>query len=262
VYENEPLSKLLVDQLCGRGDASRKRGFRAMSGCAGFRELDWDDAAQAGLLALQKALEQFDPSKGKFAPYCKMKLRHELQRLVFYGGTLIRVPRGNGVDPIGVALVGEQQDLDMMSGGYEDGVAATEGITPEMVADWERTGEWPESLEELRASLREDEPDEEDETAPAVVPSLIVPTDPIELFMLRHLEFRRHARTPISAIVGRFESLIWPRQITEIGPLRQAIMARGATAHRMRTEWSSSAEALRGVLLRPTSQVVAASPNP
>jgi hypothetical protein len=173
---NEPLARIMVDQMCGRGDGSRRKGYKPMGGCQGFRDLPFEDAMQAGLIALQKALEQFDPSKrldkhGKPNPYkpgeefrisgyYKQKLRHELQRLVFYGGSLIRVPRGNGVEQMGVALVGDEQTMDLMSGGYEDAATADSlGITPEMIDEWERTGEWPESLESLRETLREREED-------------------------------------------------------------------------------------------------------
>jgi hypothetical protein len=198
---NTPLAKLICDQMCGRGDGSRRKGYKPMGGLQGARDLEWDDALQASRLALQKALEQFDPSKRldkhgnpnpykpgedfKISGYLKSKIRHEIQRLIWYGGSLIRVPRGNGVDPIGVALVGEEQTMDLLSGGYEDTASVSElGITPEMIAEWERTGEWPESLEELRESMRKNEEEPEDEpdhkTAPAV---MLVPPAPPRVFM-------------------------------------------------------------------------------
>lgn len=147
---NEPLAKIIASQLCGFGEPTRRKGFRAMGGCQGFRDLPIDDALQAARIALCKALEQFDPGKGKFAPYVKLKMRHELQRLVYYGGSLVRVPRGEEDRAVPVVLMSEEDELARSAGGIEDGIAALEGITPEDVARWEETGEWPESPDEIR----------------------------------------------------------------------------------------------------------------
>ena len=108
---------------------------------------------QAGLIALSKALEQFDPSKGRIAGYLKLKLRHELQRLVYYGGQTVRVPRGSEDEAVSVALVGDEQTLDLLSGGAEGLGLLGDDVTPDDVARWEASGDWPDSLEEAQARV-------------------------------------------------------------------------------------------------------------
>ncbi|MHB8531720.1 MAG: sigma factor [Solirubrobacteraceae bacterium] len=181
VLENAPLVKLLVDQLRGGPDTRKRPGARAMGGCQGFRELEWEDAFQAGLVGLARALEGLDLSKGKLAGYAKLWIRHELQRLVYNGGALVRVPRGAG-DQVPVALSGDQQEIDRLSGGMEDGLAATDEVTPEDLERWQETGEWPESLEQLRASR-----------LPPPPPPVVYSTG-LEAFLTNRVALARHGR--------------------------------------------------------------------
>jgi DNA-directed RNA polymerase specialized sigma subunit len=192
LWENEPLVKLIVDQLCGRGESKKRNGIRHLGGCQGFRDIPWEDAMQAGLIAMQKALEQFDPAKGRIAGYLKLKARHELQRIVYYGGQTIRVPRGQDAQSPDVALIGDEQILDRLSGGEEDLLGGLE-ITAQDVAEWEESGEWPESLEELRASR-----------APAIAEDT---RTAIERFVDTKLAFRpaaRLAQVTLDAVRTRF----------------------------------------------------------
>jgi Sigma-70 region 2 len=150
LIENLPLVKTLVDELRGLGK-SKGPQRTASGGREGFAELEFEDALQGGLLALKKAMEQFDPDRGKITVYLKNKIRHEMQRLVYNGGRTIHIPRAAKRPEIPVALIGEQQELDLLSGGASDGFAEVEGITPEDVARWQESGDWPESLEAWRA---------------------------------------------------------------------------------------------------------------
>lgn len=146
VIENTPLVKVLVDQLCGW---HKQTGRTKLGGCQGFSEIPWEDAYQGGLIALMKALEQFDPSKRKgrdrgskykISRYLLLKIRHELQVIVHSGGQIVRAPREAGIE-VPVALVGEQEVLDGLGGGMQDGIAVVdEFITPQDIERWHRDG--------------------------------------------------------------------------------------------------------------------------
>ena len=146
VWENEPLCMVLVDQLCGRGEA-RRHAVR-LGGCDGFKDLEWADAMQAGLLALTKAMDSYDPSKGKLPYHLLLKVRYELQCLVQREG-LSKAPRGETA--LSFDLIGEQRELDELSSERESsGLATAEGFDGADVQRWAATGEWPEDLEEAR----------------------------------------------------------------------------------------------------------------
>jgi DNA-directed RNA polymerase specialized sigma subunit len=184
LLQNQPLVKTLVDELRGLGKAKGPQRTAA-GGRDGFSDLPFEDALQGGLIALKKTMEQFDPTQGKLAPYLKTKCRHELQRLVYNGGRLVHIPRAAKKPEIPVALIGEQQELDLMCGGASDGFAEVEGITPEDVQRWQESGEWPESLEAWRR--------EKAARAP-VVYSIPAPTLTAMMRFLAQCVFATHAR--------------------------------------------------------------------
>jgi sigma-70-like protein len=240
MWENEPLAKLLTGQLCGFGESTRKRGFRAMAGCTGFRDLEVEDALQAGLIALQKALEQFDPSKGKFAPYAKLKLRHELQRLVFSGGSLVRVPRGKG-DAIPVSLHGEEGELDVMGGGYDDTdlCAVSGSAQDEVVADYGEA--FAIAVDQPECGANDDPNDEPPvpRTRQATLPPQLIDTNtPLDRFIHECLVFRKGLRVARDPLVGMFERYIREtRAFVPVVGLRQALFARGVRPITVRVEW-------------------------
>lgn len=188
LYENEPLIKLLVDQLCGRGSKPRRGARTFMGGCQGFREIPWEDAMQGGRMAFVKACEQFDPSKGKISWYLKNKIRHELQMIVTRELRLVRVSRGRESEIVPVALVGEQAELDVMGGACDAGLVESDDITPEDVERWSASGEWPEDLDEARAQV-------EARRALGAEPPPATARPAIETFLVLRAELRPSART-------------------------------------------------------------------
>lgn len=214
VLTNMPLAKVIVDQLCGRGTSTR-RGFGTLGGLTGARDLDWSDSLQAGLLALTKAIEQFDPSKGKISSYLRLKCRHELQRLIYYGGQLVRTPRGTGVAEIPVALIGEEQTLDLMSGsGGDEALSRRQaaqnlsavGVSVEDVERWEETGELSEAALAYRERAMSDAREEQAKAprAPASPPR-IDRSNPVESYLELACVFATHARYPKGLIATDFE---------------------------------------------------------
>lgn len=152
LVQNEGLTVQLTSQLCGRAvDARRSRGRAPGKGTvAGAEQLDWDDALQAGRDGMAKALEQFDPSKGKtVSAFAKWKIFYELQKAVARNH-LAHVPDGKEDQRPAVDLV-DTEALSRAAGDVGGGLVELEGITPAMLAEWQRTGDWPESLEEAHA---------------------------------------------------------------------------------------------------------------
>lgn len=197
VQQNEPLIKVLVAQLCGVGD-HRKR--RRLGGMQGVELIPWDDAMQAGRIGFAKALMAFNPSKGKISYFALHKIRYELQLLIPTAAT-IKI----GIDRIGerpaCALVGEQRELDALHRDSEHfDMAEIDGLTPELVAQWRDTGEWPE-LEEFQAMI-------EAARAPKVVvsiPSRVIVLTPLEQFLKARCAFAARARVTQFELWSAFE---------------------------------------------------------
>ena len=144
LWENEPLVTVLVDQLCGRG--APKRGAVKLAGCEGFADIPWEDAKQAGLMALMKAMDSYDPTKGKLPYHLLLKCRYECQCIIEREG-LARVARGK--TGIAFDLVGEQRDMDAITvGHHEDGLVTSDEFSAEDVRRWQETGHWPENVAE------------------------------------------------------------------------------------------------------------------
>jgi hypothetical protein len=155
LFENEPLLKTLTDQLCGNGAPRRNDLKLPGSTLTGLKDLDWDDAMQAARMAFLKAMDQFNPEKGKLSGYLKFKILYELQCLVQRNG-LTYVPRGRDDETIEVALVGVQRALDELSSGHhEDGLMTSDAFDAEDVERWQSSGRWPESLDEARRDVEE-----------------------------------------------------------------------------------------------------------
>lgn len=146
VWENEPLVKVICDQLCGRGTS--KRAFSKLpKGGEDFSTIPWEDAYQACLMALMKALSTYDPAKGGIAGHLRWSCLYQLQCICQREG-LSRAPRGCSSELPAFDLVGEQRELDEYSSGHADGgVVTAGGFDAADLQRWERTGNWPESHE-------------------------------------------------------------------------------------------------------------------
>jgi hypothetical protein len=150
ILDNTPLIKLLLEQLTRRyrpKPGQRLPPAAKMGGCAGFDKIPWDDAMQAGRIALMKAMESYDPvkSKGRIGFYLAMKFRYELQRLVL-SEHLVRVGRGYEKERPDIELTDDYEALDRWSGGECDITTLPEGVTAEDMERWQRTGKWPDEL--------------------------------------------------------------------------------------------------------------------
>lgn len=153
ILDNTPLIKLLLTQLTRKFRArpgQRLPPAAKMGGCQGFDKIPWDDAMQAGRIALLKAMESYDPvkSKGRIGFYLAMKFRYELQRLVL-SEHLVKVGRGYEKFRPDIELSDDSEALDRWSGGYCDPVCLPEGVTSEDIEGWEESGKWPDAPPEL-----------------------------------------------------------------------------------------------------------------
>ena len=145
ILDNTPLIKLLLEQLTRRyrpKPGQRLPPAAKMGGCAGFDKIPWDDAMQAGRIALMKAMESYDPvkSKGRIGVYLAMKFRYELQRLV---------PSehfGMCKHSLEIDYTDDHEALDRWSGGECDILTLPEGITSDDMERWQRTGVWPDEM--------------------------------------------------------------------------------------------------------------------
>jgi hypothetical protein len=224
---NEPLIKILVDQLCGRGENKRPGRRSFMGGTLGFREIPWEDAYQAGLMAFCKAAEQYDPSKGKISWYLKSKIRHELQVFVTYSLRLARVPRGQEDKIIPMALVGDQAVLEGLSHGEDDTAIVDIGIGPDDLRSWDTSGQWPESLEAWQH--RDDLPPEPEPPERSV----------LDLFLEKEIVFCSQGRVACSALFGCWERFVWQAGgFCSDEQLRSALRARGVRPVALRVCWS------------------------
>ena len=223
IKENEPLLIVLVDQLRGVGTGARKK---KLGGCGGFFAIEFDDAMQAARIAMAKALDQFDPSKGKIAFYVLNKIRYEMQRIETFDLHLARVPRGRESERAGVDLVGESLAMEMLATGDLGGVVDTDTVTPEDVARWEETGEWPESLDDhVRATTP---------PPPRVVRGPRRPRLSLPQFVAARLRFSRGLRVPKVTLYATFE--IETRRSPD--GLARALEEHHVAATKMRVPWA------------------------
>ena len=181
IRANEALVQSTCDMLCGRRAQVGLR--RPLRGCIGLERIDPDDAMQAGRIAFAKALDQYEPSKGKFPAYLMQKAIYELQRCERYGGVhLLHVPENHiHSHQRDIALFGAFRDLDSgdeaesTDGGntLKDWTLTTAGdlvdvddFTPADVQRWDETKEWPEDLESWKATKAAEEAATEPEPTP------------------------------------------------------------------------------------------------
>jgi hypothetical protein len=107
VRQNTPLVRVLVSQMVGTSaPAKRKSAAANMGGKGDFEKIEPDDAMQLGLIALARALQTFDPSKGKIAYFTAQWLRHEMQKFCTFQMFLARAPSGKANLRPRVGLVG------------------------------------------------------------------------------------------------------------------------------------------------------------
>lgn len=95
ITKNEPLVRNLIAQQLGRSTEGgarfrRKRlhGSELLNGDVG-----WEDALNAGRVALAKAFEGLDPEKGALSTYLAWKVQYELQKCIG-AERFIKSPRG------------------------------------------------------------------------------------------------------------------------------------------------------------------------
>lgn len=154
LFENEPLLKTLTDQLCGHGAPKRNDLKLPGSTLSGLKDLDWDDAMQAARMAFLKAMDQFNPEKGKLSGYLKWKILYELQCLVQRDG-LTYVPRGREAETISVELVGDQTVLDTLSNGHDEHLVTSSEFGRDDVERWRAQKWWPETIEDAKDEIAE-----------------------------------------------------------------------------------------------------------
>lgn len=161
IVQNEPLIKRLVSQLTNREPGGRR--FRFL---AGAERIPWDEAMQAGRFGFAKALEQYDiekavgKAKGKISGYAAQKIAYELQVVLHRGDDLVYVPpdaekkaRLEGKSwKAPVSLVVWDATAEHLATD-EAGLVDLDDLTPEMVAEWDASGAWPE-LEEWRPGAK------------------------------------------------------------------------------------------------------------
>ncbi len=204
VSQNEGLTKVVVAQLCGRGE--NRAGRRAVHGKQrDTDQLDQEEAHSAGQLAMLKALRQYDPNNPEgagFPYYFANKFRHEIQEAVVHA-RLVRCPRDTKEDE------GKPKGFDFVDGGEEG----------------DRVLEGSEQLGAYKALWTG--PDRE----AAAVPS--APASALADFIARRCEFRPLFRTLRARIVGAYEqharSLGFPVAVHQ---LEQRLEERGARARK------------------------------
>lgn len=160
VVLNEPLIKTLCAQLLGRDDLGRRAGgFAHKAGRVYDADrLEWEDAMQLARIGFARAIETFDAKKGGIAGYARWWIKDQFQRVTCISAPITTPQRKDDQRP-GCELVSPMpvdrdegargvQWLGDVLGHDEGGVLAVEGLTPAMLAEWERTGEWPATLDE------------------------------------------------------------------------------------------------------------------
>ena len=238
--QNEPLIKTICSQMTGRGeDGENQRSKRATAAtkfcCADFRALEWEDAYQGCMLGFLKALDGFNPEKGKFAFYFTFCARYQLQKIAAGGLHLIRTPHKKEAERPDVVVIDDQATLDRMGGDIAgNDLAGAEGLSSEDVAEFERRGHWPETVEEWHA-YREAKTERD--------------RAPIDVFFDR-LKFSPSARCVTSQLF-----FAWERCLVELGAcatknsLRDALKARGVRNVFVRS-YGDVYRGLRGVCLQ------------
>ena len=241
IVEHEPLLVLLVDGMCGRSSPGAKPQ-RRMGGCQGFEDVERDDALQSARIACSLALDQFNPAKGKWAPYLKLKIRHEMQRRALRETWRAKVPLHREDERPMVDLL-EPLDSDGQeygdpwdrTGAYTTPatVEGLEGVDPEDIERWQRTGDWPETLEQAQAS----------KAPPARV---LTGAELLERFVAGLL-FAPAARVPRVTLLGRWQALGG----CDERPVNELLEVRGVRSSSMRVEWSDHAvPAFAGTTIR------------
>ena len=222
IRENEPLIIRLTHQLRGSRDDGKafsvRFGGRNFARVLESEKLEWEDALNAGRIAMAKALDRFDASKGSLPNYLKKKIFYELQALVGKAG-IVTVPRGEAARPYGFFEDGDHMDRVLAE------VAELDGDEPAYLS--------PEQAE-LELPLC---------TTPfdAPAPPPIDTRTAIEVLLDEHLHFARHGRCAETPLRARHRRLAIARG--EDAPrmlLLEALRHRDVRVTRIRVEWSDS----------------------
>jgi hypothetical protein len=239
VFENEPLVKVLLDQVIGRGPAKKHDLKLPGSGLKGLRDVEWDDAYQCALLALVKAMDCFDPDKGKLAAFVKWKILYEIQCLVQREG-LSRVPRGKEDENVSFELGYTEQDLDQVSkGSYEGGLITSEDFGESDVRRWQRKGVWPETPEQARAEVRYAKVRRDERDARQARHRAAIAWNPAAQFCETQLRFANGLRTARIPLLNRFDAFLASvRAYSTQDALRCELRCRGTRPVTVRVEWS------------------------
>lgn len=239
LQHNMPLIKTVCAQFTGRGeDGESHRTHRSTAAtrmsCADFKALEWDDAYQACSLGFMKAVDGFNPAKGKFPFYFTFCARYQLQKLAaeLY---VIRAPHRKAAERPAVTFAEDQATLDRLGGTIEGSdLAGAEEISTADLAEFERRGQWPESIEEWRG-YREAKRERD--------------RSPLDVFLGR-VKFSPSARCLTSGLVHA-----WDRCLSELGAyvprktMLDALKDRGVREARVRRDGAVH-RGLRGVCLQ------------
>lgn len=212
---NEPLIKVLTDQLCGRAPAERfARRMHQFISVPGAEDIEWETSMNAGRFAFLKAMDRFDPGKGKIAYYLKMKIRYELQCLVEKAG-VVNTPRGL------------RPDLEYFED--DDHAGRVTAHAAELEGDDELL-----DVADLRGRV-----DFLRDMKPANVFFQVDARPVLQVLLEDHVAFRSSARCPATALRGRYRSLAERRgELARVELLDQVLLERGVRLTRTRVEWS------------------------
>lgn len=108
-----------------RGIARRFRG----------KGVDGEDLLQVAQMAMLKAIQRYDPSKGEFRPYAAVTISGELKRLLRDRGWAVKVPRSLQERSIEVARTSEEMSHRLNRPPEIGELAATLDIPAEDVAE-------------------------------------------------------------------------------------------------------------------------------
>jgi hypothetical protein len=243
---NEPLIKVLVAQLGGREPSAHAAAtMRNSMRLPGAESLEWDEALNIGRFAFCKAIDVFDPTKGKISMFLKWKLFYELQCAVA-AANMIHVDRGER--PPGMEYLEDDDHLGRLA--LEDDSGGIVEFAVDVALDAQ-----PLPLVVAIAPV-------------VVVPTIAVPAFHVEpdlrhaldVFLDDHCRFASGRHEASSSLRGRQREVANAYgEIVIRAAFDLALRSRGATASTMRVPWSSSpVRGFLGVCLQSAADVASA----